>query len=92
MAKAQSNTPQVVVYNLACPYCGKYTFTICSSILTHIPESIKHLVFSNVQCHSCGATFAEAVMTDEKRNREQRELYLVAQTSLPSARAAVTAG
>jgi len=71
MAKVQPNTstPKAVVYDLAYPYCGEHTFTICNSILTYIPAEIKHLVFSNFQCSGCESTFAEAVMTDEKRNR-----------------------
>ena len=83
MAKVQQITqPEIVIYELACPYCGTHTFTICPSILTGaIPPEVKHLVFRNVMCTSCQATFAEAVMTSFDRNQMQKALYLAANAS-----------
>lgn len=83
MAKAQQTTrPEIVVYELACPYCGTHTFTVCPSILTGaIPPEVAHLVFRNVQCQSCASTFSESVMTNFDRNQMQKALYLAANAS-----------
>ena len=92
MAKAQQTTrPEIVVYELACPYCGTRTFTICPSILMGaIPPEVAHLVFRNVQCQSCSSTFSEHVMTRPERNQAQQALYLAANAS--QVQASATAG
>ena len=67
---------QAIIFELPCPYCGKHEFTICPSILTgQIPANVAHLVFKNVMCQACQATFAEAVMVDPARNAQQHNLY-----------------
>jgi hypothetical protein len=90
MAKVHpDDRPQVVTYDLACPYCGTHTFTISPSILTYVPDEIRHLVFRNVMCAECHATFSEAVMTDPGRNRAQQAMYVAANAAVPAQATAV---
>ena len=66
---------QSIVFKLPCPYCGRHEFTICHSILTgQIPVEIAHLIFQNVLCRHCRATFAKTMMIDPVRHAQQQNL------------------